>query len=298
MSEPRRDFTDKEWSYIRKHLDHLYADENGNVIFPKSLYKKKAENRGNLNDVITDPQDILKTKEYLLRDKREFVSQRNYALFCFGISTGLKNEHLFELCVYDIFDKNGKVFDEFDKVTYWGIEKQSIPPVKITKSLKDILYNYIKERNAIKSLDWSGELFPKRNGGGLHGQYWVRDIKTGHTTEDNNLYKIHVNTMRKTFIYWAIRQHCDNTDIMFSILKSCGYRNKIQHPYHSENYHNHMCTVYQDMEQILNGVQQKEITPEQEQEICNILETLISRTGRGDSEQDVIDLYLLTVGLK
>ncbi|NSL53158.1 tyrosine-type recombinase/integrase [Calidifontibacillus erzurumensis] len=144
-------------------------------------------------EAIRDIKQINAMKKYLKKH-----SERDYALFVFGINTGLKITEILDMKVSDVLSADGKVKD-FYFITY---KNKKSNEVYLNNKVKQALQHYIEAAN----LNDGDYLFPspKTNKPITRQQaYRIIHQAAKHVGIEG---KIGTNTMRKTFGYHAYKR--------------------------------------------------------------------------------------------
>lgn len=259
------------WSEYIDNLAELIQSQRVPTIDAESI---QPVSRPQPADPITNLDDIQKVKDYFLNTGRKFNAVRNYTIFCFGISTGLRCMDIFHLTVGDILNSDGSIRDELS-VCESKTHKMNHPV--LNKDLKVVLIDYLNERNKSRNHKIMGNweyLFPSnKTGCAMDTQSWSGIIKKAG--KDLGLpYNLGCHTMRKTFAYWTIKQHYYDQNILFSLQEMLNHSSMLTTLHYSGHTKEHLNTMYQDMSKVLDGTAQDNTKSEQEKKIDTILELL------------------------
>lgn len=142
---------------------------------------------------------------YDIADYLRVRSERNYLLFEFGISTGLRISDILKFRVRDFRDRNGKMKE------YFRINEQKTDKVKmmqIPKDLKGLIKDYVKDKKDYEFL------FKSRNGINkpITRQQAYRILSDAASVF--GIDKIGCHTLRKTFGFHIYQKTKDAAGIM------------------------------------------------------------------------------------
>ena len=231
-------------------------------------------------DPIKDVEDIARIKEYFLTTGNPQWRQRNYTIFCLGISTGLRASDLLDLRVGDVFNDDGIV----DEIVVHEKKTGNLTHTVLNDEIKEVLFNYIQTFDEIDEENW---LFPSQSPfGRLQVKSLFRIFKK--VQSDLNLsFHFSTHSLRKTFAYWTIRMHYYDQNIIFSLQDMLNHRDIKNTLYYSGHTKDHLKTLYNDMGKVLTGnVEDTPAISSQEQKINQILDMLSKQLGDNQNTEE------------
>lgn len=178
-----------------------------------SNYTSQGKRKAHRSEAITNPEDIDRIKNFYLTTGHKKNRFRNYMIFILGTSIGLRGCDLLRLQIGDILNPDGTIKNRiatFESKT----SKMNYP--YINDIAKQAICQYLNSLSSF-SLD----------------DYLITNLSTTDNTplDSDSLYKLilkaknalnlpyHMgeHTLRKTFAYWTIRLHPDNTEVMITL---------------------------------------------------------------------------------
>lgn len=160
-------------------------------------------------DPITSLEDIERIKVHLLNSDTTY-KYRNYALFCIGISVGLRISDLRRLRVCDLCNLDG-TFKERIFIKEKKTSKINYP--YINNSVKEAMGIYM---NNVK-LEYGDYLFPSRKGNEPISEGSIHKILKQIQRDLKLPYNIGTHSLRKTFAYWVIHNNKDNPMVLMAL---------------------------------------------------------------------------------
>ena len=177
-------------------------------------YTSRGVKKASRSDPITNKDDIRRIYEYFMNGGANPMagpSYRNAALFMLGFTSGLRCGDILNLKIRDLC-VNGECTD------YVQIYEQKTGKsnrFKIPEQTRSVVNDYLKTKQILRPADF---VFTSQTGQPI-------SLNTVNTIfyrlkQDLNLsYKLSSHSMRKTFAYWTIVSHPNDSRILISLQK-------------------------------------------------------------------------------
>jgi integrase len=224
-------------------------------------------------DPIRNAEDVKRIKEYFLTHGKECYRKRNHAIFCLGISTGMRASDLLALRISDVLGED----DIANEIVFREKKTGNIEHAQLNSDIQEILRDYLQ---SFEHEDEDGYLFPSQS---MYGRLGVKQLyRMFKNVQDDLHLGFHFSThsLRKTFAYWTIRMHYYDQNIIFSLQDMLNHRDIKNTLYYSGHTKDHLKTLYDDMGKVLNGtVEDTPAISTQEQKINQILDMLTKQIG-------------------
>lgn len=239
------------------------------VKSPASNYTSQGKRKCSRCDSITNPEDIERIKNFYLTTGWKCNRKRNYMIFVLGTTIGLRGCDLLRLQIGDVLDRNGTVKDRIS--TFESKTGKTNYPF-INPTAKEAITNYL---NSLPSIDLSDYLIKNMNS----PEKKPMDTDTLYkiilnAKEKLNLpYHLGAHSLRKTFAYWTIKLHPENTDVMITLqemLNHSSLRTTLRYAGICDNDYRKM---YNDIGDFINNP--KETNTPDIDNIDNIVDNLI-----------------------
>lgn len=179
-----------------------------------NLYTSHGKRKAQASDALKKQEDILKLEEYFLTTGIKKNRLRNYTLFVLGISIGLRGSDLLSLNVGDVFDVKTNSIN--NRIAVYERKTRKINYPMLNSKCKTAITEYLKERFKDNSkIDIEAPLFPStRARMDLTTLYKILN----KACEELNI-QCHVgtHTLRKTFVYWQLKLHPNNNNILIMV---------------------------------------------------------------------------------
>lgn len=177
----------------------------------KSPYTSHGKPKATPGDPIRTMSDIQKAKDfYLTHGKTEKVRLRNHLLFTLGISTGLRGGDLLRITIGDVVTADGR-FKSHINVFEEKTAKHNNP--KLNSASKEAIAMYL---NYLEEFSLDDYLFTSEKGGMLDQSQLYRIVHSLQT-ELGLPYHMSAHSLRKTFGYWNIKLHPDDSRALITL---------------------------------------------------------------------------------
>ena len=178
-----------------------------------SPYTSHGKPKATPGDPIRDMADIQKAKEFLLNNgKTRLIRLRNYMFFTLGISTGLRGGDLVKIKIGDVITEGGR-FKSYISLFEEKTSKHNNP--KLNSSCREAIKTYL---DYIGDYSLEDYLFKSEKGGCLDQSQIYRIIHSLQT--DLGLpYHLSAHSLRKTFGYWTIKMHPDDSRALVTLQR-------------------------------------------------------------------------------
>ena len=271
--EDRLEYTEEQKEAKRKEREQEEQQEKKEP-YRHPDYRKPASAADPIRSV--EYIDIL--KDYFLTVGKPKSRKRNHAIFCLGISTGLRASDLLVLKVKDVY-RDGHIVDD---VVIREKKTDKISSSHLNGEIKSILSEYV---DGLENKDGDAYLFPAKSYLGHLQVVSLYDIFQKAQKDLSLPFHFSTHSLRKTFAYWTIRMHYYDQNIIFSLQDMLNHRDIKNTLYYSGHTKDHLKTLYNDMGKVLNGsVENTPAISSQEQKINQILEMLSKQT-QGSSDE-------------
>lgn len=179
-----------------------------------SMYTSRGIKKATEDDPIRTIEHINAAKEYYLNNgKTEFLKYRNHMIFVLGITTGLRGGDLLNLHVEDVLNADGTI-RKYIRTIESKTQKTNTPMINDVAA--DAIYMYLSNLPYINSKEYL--IRSERSGGSGkldHSQLYriLHKLNTDLGFEEH----IGAHSMRKTFAYWNLKMHPDDSNALATI---------------------------------------------------------------------------------
>lgn len=216
---------------------------------PPSNYTSQGKRKSSKCDPITNPEDIERMKNFYLNTGHKNKRLRNYMIFVLGVSLGLRGCDLLRLQIRDVLNPNGTIKN---RITTFESKTSKTNYPYVNNTAKTAILQYLESLSEIHMDD-----------------YLIKDPAIDFATEPmcedtlnktilkaskalNLPYHLGAHSLRKTFSYWTIKLHPNDTQIMITLqemLNHSSMRTTLRYAGITDEDHN---KVYNDIGDFLN----------------------------------------------
>lgn len=211
---------------------------------PPSNYTSRGKRKCAPCDPIRSMEDIERLKTYFSTTGK--FALRNYMIFVLGISVGLRGCDLLRLKIRDVLHANGYIVDELH--AYESKTRKMNYPI-INDVAKQAIANYL---NSLSSFSVDDYLIRSQGKPNMTENTLYNLIKDAQIAL-NLPYNLGAHSLRKTFSYWTIAMHPDDTNVLASLQEMLNHDSMKTTLHYSGQTKDTLKTLYNDIGKIFTG---------------------------------------------
>ena len=222
------------------------SDRKAVPSIPKSNFTSQGKRKCAPCDPIRSLEHIELVKNYFLTQGKKSLRLRNYMIFVLGVSVGLRGCDLLRLKIKDVLHVNGYIVDEL-RVYESKTHKMNYP--MINDVAKEAIVNYL---NSLDEYSVDDYLIRSQGKADMDENTLYNLLKKAQI--DLNLpYNIGAHSLRKTFSYWTIAMHPNDTNVLASLQEMLNHSEMKTTLHYSGHTKEHLHTLYNDIGKVFTG---------------------------------------------